>query len=157
MLCSGSRYLFSPCQGVGLSPEMLDFNSRMKSLRITIEWTFGNILTKFQFIEYRLNQKLFCLFLLGIPFPDLAVLKGGSVKSLLEIEKEMSPCICVIVCLKRLSMYTDSVPPYIGTVILYKRKLLLVVSSSRCREILRCDNDSRVITRNRGSHRGSND
>jgi len=46
------------------------------------------------------------------------------VKSLLKIEKDAAANYLFVSLKKKLSMYTDSVPPYIDTVILYKRKLL---------------------------------
>ena len=42
-----SVHLVSLWQGVGLNPEKVEFNKRMKSFQVVIEWTFAQIFNKF--------------------------------------------------------------------------------------------------------------
>ena len=51
-------HLVPPWQGVRLGPEQEEFNKRMKSLRVVIEWTFGQIFNKFQYLGWKHGQKL---------------------------------------------------------------------------------------------------
>ena len=84
-------HLVSPWQGVRLSPEQEEFNKRMKSLRVAIEWTFGQIFNKFQYLEWKHGQKHLQQ-LVGIMFKvavllysALVRLEGGEVNEYFEI------------------------------------------------------------------------
>ena len=41
-----------------LTPQMRAFNAAMSSVRISVEWLFGDILTYFRFIDFKKNLKI---------------------------------------------------------------------------------------------------
>ena len=51
-------YLCAPFKGAVLTPEEQEFNRRMASVRIAVEWGFCKVLNMFAFVDYRKNLKL---------------------------------------------------------------------------------------------------
>lgn len=54
-----SQFLIPPFKGAAIPPDQSLFNKRMSALRISVEWTFGKLLSQFAFVDYRKNQKLY--------------------------------------------------------------------------------------------------
>ena len=52
-------HLLAPFRGAALTDEEEQFNKRMSSVRVTVEWLFGKILSNFAFVDYKKNQKLY--------------------------------------------------------------------------------------------------
>ena len=51
-------HLQGPFQGVALTPQMEMFNASMSSVRVSVEWLFGDILNYFKFIDFKKNLKI---------------------------------------------------------------------------------------------------
>ena len=51
-------HLQTPFQGRVLTPEMQAFNKAMSSVRVSVEWMFGNITKYFSFIDFKRQMKL---------------------------------------------------------------------------------------------------
>lgn len=51
--------LIAPFRGAVLPDDQARFNKRMSSVRVTVEWAFGKILSNFAFVDYKKNQKLY--------------------------------------------------------------------------------------------------
>ena len=51
-------HLQRPFQGVALTPQMEMFNASMSSVRVSVEWLFGDILNYFKFIDFKKNLKI---------------------------------------------------------------------------------------------------
>ena len=47
-----------PFQGAALTPQMEMFNASMSSVRVSVEWLFGDILNYFKFIDFKKNLKI---------------------------------------------------------------------------------------------------
>jgi hypothetical protein len=53
-----SDHIASPFKGVHLSREQLDFNKRMSSVRVSVEWCFGDIVRYFAYLDFAKNMKI---------------------------------------------------------------------------------------------------
>ena len=51
-------HLQGPFQGAALTPQMEMFNASMSSVRVSVEWLFGDILNYFKFIDVKKNLKI---------------------------------------------------------------------------------------------------
>ena len=51
-------HLQGPFQGAALTPQMEMFNASMSSVRVSVEWLFGDILNYFKFIDFKKNLKI---------------------------------------------------------------------------------------------------
>ena len=51
-------HLQGPFQGAALTPQMKMFNASMSSVRVSVEWLFGDILNYFKFIDFKKNLKI---------------------------------------------------------------------------------------------------
>lgn len=45
-------YLQAPFRQVQLTPEMEEYNKSMSSVRVAVEWIFGDIVTYFKFVDF---------------------------------------------------------------------------------------------------------
>ena len=50
--------LQGPFQGAALTPQMEMFNDSMSSVRVSVEWLFGDILNYFKFLDFKKNLKI---------------------------------------------------------------------------------------------------
>lgn len=50
--------LQAPFQGAALTPQMEMFNDSMSSVRVSVEWLFGDILNYFKFLDFKKNLKI---------------------------------------------------------------------------------------------------
>ena len=53
----GCTYKHHFCHGI-LTPMMEQYNAEMSSVRVTIEWLFGNIINDFKFLDFKKNLKI---------------------------------------------------------------------------------------------------
>lgn len=44
--------------GILLTPMMEAYNAEMSSVRVTVEWLFGNIINDFKFLDFKENLKI---------------------------------------------------------------------------------------------------
>ena len=51
-------HLQAPLRGAAITPQMQMFNSSMSSVRISVEWLFGDILNYFKFLDFKKNLKI---------------------------------------------------------------------------------------------------
>ena len=51
-------HLQAPFKGAVLTPQMQDFNKSMSTVRISVEWLFGDIINYFKFLDFKKNLKL---------------------------------------------------------------------------------------------------
>lgn len=51
-------HLQGPFQGAALTPQMEMFNGSMSSVRVSVEWLFGDILNHFKFLDFKKNLKV---------------------------------------------------------------------------------------------------
>ena len=51
-------HLQGPFQGAALTPQMEMFNDSMSSVRVSVEWLFGDILNYFKFLDFKKNLKI---------------------------------------------------------------------------------------------------
>ncbi|DAZ99510.1 TPA: hypothetical protein N0F65_005382 [Lagenidium giganteum] len=51
-------FLLSPFQGSALTTRQQAFNKKMSSVRVSVEWVFGDVLRYWAFTDYHKNQKL---------------------------------------------------------------------------------------------------
>ena len=51
-------HLQGPFQGAALTPQMEMFNGSMSSVRVSVEWLFGDILNYFKFLDFKKNLKV---------------------------------------------------------------------------------------------------
>ena len=51
-------HLQGPFQGAALTPWMEMFNDSMSSVRVSVEWLFGDILNYFKFLDFKKNLKI---------------------------------------------------------------------------------------------------
>lgn len=52
-------HLLGPFKGAHLTEEQNIFNKRMSAVRISVEWTFGKIISLFAFLDFKKNNKLY--------------------------------------------------------------------------------------------------
>ena len=50
--------LQGPFRGAALTPQMEMFNDSMSSVRVSVEWLFGDILNYFKFLDFKKNLKI---------------------------------------------------------------------------------------------------
>ena len=50
--------LQGPFQGAAITPQMEMFNFSMSSVRVLVEWLFGDILNYFKFLDFKKNLKI---------------------------------------------------------------------------------------------------
>ena len=55
---SGCTCNWGPFQGATLTPQMEMFNGSMSSVRVSVEWLFGDILNYFKFLDFKKNLKI---------------------------------------------------------------------------------------------------
>lgn len=51
-------HIQAPFRNVNLTPEMQLFNTSMSSVRVSVEWLFGNIINYFKFLDFKKNLKI---------------------------------------------------------------------------------------------------
>ena len=51
-------HLQTPFRNPALTPQMMDFNRSMSSVRESVEWLFNDISTYFRFIDFKKNLKI---------------------------------------------------------------------------------------------------
>ena len=47
-----------PYHAAGITPQMEEFNKAMSSVRISVEWLFGDIINYFKFVDFKKTQKI---------------------------------------------------------------------------------------------------
>ena len=52
------RHLLAPYQHPNLTPEQIEFNQSMSSVRVAVEWVFGDITTYYKFLDFKRNLKI---------------------------------------------------------------------------------------------------
>jgi hypothetical protein len=55
--CVSAR-LIAPFKGAALDQHQMEFNQRMSAVRVVVEWSFGNVLSLWAFLDFRKNLKL---------------------------------------------------------------------------------------------------
>jgi len=50
--------LQTPFRNMALTPQMQAFNTSMSSVRVSVEWLFGDIVNYFKFIDFKKNMKI---------------------------------------------------------------------------------------------------
>ena len=53
-----SRTILAPYRGSRLTPQQQAFNTAMSSVRMSVEWTFGKILTYFSYLDFKKSNKI---------------------------------------------------------------------------------------------------
>ena len=51
-------HLQSPYRNAEISPQMQDFNKSTSSVRVSVEWLFGDIANYFRFMDFKKNLKI---------------------------------------------------------------------------------------------------
>ena len=51
-------HLQAPFRHGKLTPMMEEYNAEMSSVRVTVEWHFGNIIDDFKFLDFKKNLKI---------------------------------------------------------------------------------------------------
>jgi hypothetical protein len=51
-------HLQSPYRNAVITPQMLEFNRSMSSVRVSVEWIFGDIANYFKFMDFKKNLKI---------------------------------------------------------------------------------------------------
>ncbi len=51
-------HLQAPFREMQLTPEMEEFNKSMSSVRVAVEWIFGDIINYFKFLDFKKNLKI---------------------------------------------------------------------------------------------------
>ena len=51
-------HLQSPFTNARLTPDMKAFNESMSAVRVSVEWTFGDIINSFKFLDFKKNLKI---------------------------------------------------------------------------------------------------
>lgn len=51
-------YLQVPYRGVGITPQMELYNKAMSSVRMSVEWLFGDVVNYFKFLDFKKNLKI---------------------------------------------------------------------------------------------------
>lgn len=51
-------HLQSPYRNAQITPQMQDFNKSMSSVRVSVEWLFGDIANYFRFMDFKKNLKI---------------------------------------------------------------------------------------------------
>ena len=51
-------HLVVPYRAAGITPQMEEFNKAMSSVRISVEWLFGDIINYFKFVDFKKTQKI---------------------------------------------------------------------------------------------------
>ena len=51
-------HLQVPYRGAGITPQMELYNKAMSSVRMAIEWLFGDIINYFKFLDFKKNLKI---------------------------------------------------------------------------------------------------
>lgn len=49
-------HLIVPCRAAGISPQMEEFNKCMSTVRVSVQWLFGD--NFFKFVEFKKTQKI---------------------------------------------------------------------------------------------------
>ena len=69
-------HLQAPYKHNNLSDAEKDFNKAMSSVRVSVEWVFGEILQYFAFVDYKKNQKI-ALSEVGTMYTTCAILRNA--------------------------------------------------------------------------------
>ena len=51
-------HLIVPYRAAGISPQMEEFNRCMSTVRVSVEWLFGDIINFFKFVDSKKTQKI---------------------------------------------------------------------------------------------------
>lgn len=51
-------HLQAPFRQARITPEMQEFNAAMSSVRVSVEWLFGDIINSFKFLDFKKNLKI---------------------------------------------------------------------------------------------------
>ena len=51
-------HLQAPFRNVVLTPQMVNYNKAMSSVRVSVEWLFGDIVEYFKFVDFKKNLKI---------------------------------------------------------------------------------------------------
>ena len=70
--CKGNHNVY-PYEHANLSPNEIEFNRKMASVRIAVEWEFGRVVSLFKGLHYGKHSKLF-LQLVGLYYKAGAIL-----------------------------------------------------------------------------------
>ncbi|KAH9063076.1 hypothetical protein Ae201684P_009341 [Aphanomyces euteiches] len=91
------KWLLSPYKGSRLSPAQVKFNSKMSSVRVSVEWCFGDILRYWAFLDFKKNLKVFLspvakMYLMGVLFTNClsCVRCGNQASRFFELDP---PCL----------------------------------------------------------------
>ena len=69
-------HLVVPYRTAGITPQMEEFNKSMSSVRISVEWLFGDIVNYFKFVDFKKTQKI-SLSALGKMYIVCAILRSA--------------------------------------------------------------------------------
>ena len=53
-----SSTILAPYRGSQLTPQQEDFNRAMSSVRVSVEWTFGKVVTNFAYLDFKQSNKV---------------------------------------------------------------------------------------------------
>ena len=53
-----SRTILAPYRGSQLTPQQEAFNRAMSRVRVSVEWTFGKIVTNFSYLDFKRSNKV---------------------------------------------------------------------------------------------------
>ena len=56
-------HLQTPFRKMILSPQMVNFNKAMSSVRVSVEWLFGDIVEYFNFVDFKMEPQDWTFFL----------------------------------------------------------------------------------------------
>jgi len=51
-------HLQAPFRQAALTPAMQDYNAAMSSVRVSVEWLFGDVINYFKFMDFKKNLKI---------------------------------------------------------------------------------------------------
>jgi hypothetical protein len=76
-------WLLSPYKGTNLTPKQTAFNTAMSSVRVTVEWSFGDIIRYWAFLDFKKNLKVLLspvakMYLLGVLFTNCLSCERGT-------------------------------------------------------------------------------
>ena len=83
--------LIGPFKGAHLTPQEINFNKDMSSVREAVEWDFGKIINLFGFLDFKKNQKMLLqsvakYYLVGALFANChTCLHGGQISDYFRV------------------------------------------------------------------------
>ena len=69
-------HLQNPFRGAGITPQMEQYNKAMSTVRMSVEWLFGDIVSYFKFLDFKKNLKI-SLSAVGKMYIVCAIFRNG--------------------------------------------------------------------------------